>query len=651
MSNASAPHLSSSRSSTTLLGLLMLVSFAICVWYGFFEPHSERFYDERYCLENVRSILEEGSLRPVSGYYQFITYLPQSLVLLVVERFTNESRVFTEDGRFSPLSYYICRAIQAVYGTACLYVVFLLGRRIFGPHVALIGCLLMAAAPWHVHAAAEFKPDSLLVLTTLLAMYWSLLAVERQTRRSYALAGLGIALAMSSKFPGGIVALPLCLGTLLWSWRQPRVWLQLTLAGVVSVIGFVVFNPYFHINFHFLGVLHRDYVTKASGTKLDGFIGAVSLPFLDTIHGPVFGGLAYLGLLVLLADTLRGDLTQTERRARWMFLSFAPLYTIIYTLITPHFKVNNFLVVLPYSSLAAAWAIALIWRRLRSSIVVLRRRWLHAPVAVAFSVVAIWPAVAYTYNSVIPTTLDIARRSLWHHLGTHERRFIYEETWLQPLPHYEADLAPGTEWTAWADVPSLTTLTSQELNAADGLIFLESRLTQTGADFYQTLMRHVPESAVTHVERKLLRVRGPRMVAIAHPWQPPGEEAQIKPDITAQPPLNYVVSIPERYKAGQIVSIALWVPYLPEKEHSAPQLFVGASSAIPLYPTRGMLSGHLYTTGRFVLAEVSSLLKLTPHPGTHRDSKFAAEVWPWSGWESESRTGVNHKTDDEAPHY
>ena len=64
-------------------------------------------------------------------------------------------------------------------------------------------------------------------------------------------------------------------------------------------------------------------------------------------------------------------------------------------------------------------------------------------------------------NSVIPTTLDIARQSLWHHLGTHERRFIYEETWLQPLPHYEADLAPGTEWTAWADVPSLTTLTSQ----------------------------------------------------------------------------------------------------------------------------------------------------------------------------------------------
>ena len=407
----------SDRATKTLLCVLMALSFTLCIWYGRFAPHSERFYDERYCLENVRPILESGSLRPVSGFYQLIGYLPQSVALLMLERFSNEPRVFDDKGRFSPLSYLICRAIQSLYGVACLYLVFLVGRRLFGPHVALIASLIMAAAPWHVHAAAEFKPDILLVLCTLLATHWSLLALERQTLRSYALAGLGVALAMSSKFPGGLVALPLCIGTLVHNWKQGRAWLQLTLAGAVSVIGFVVFNPYFRINFHFLGVLSRDYATKAAGTKLDGLLGALSMPLLDTVHGAVFGSLAYLGALIFLGRTFTGDLAPAERRARWMFLSFPPLYTLIYSVVTPHFKVNNFLTLLPYSSLTAAWAITLIWRRLKTNITLLDRHWLHVPVAFVFSLVTLWPAVAYTYRSVTPTTFDIARRLLWRHLG------------------------------------------------------------------------------------------------------------------------------------------------------------------------------------------------------------------------------------------
>ena len=192
-------------------------------------------------------------------------------------------------------------------------------------------------------------------------------------------------------------------------------------------------------------------------------------------------------------------------------------------------------------------------------------------------------------------------------------------------------------------------MSPQELNAADGLIFFESRLDESNADYYRALIAGVPASAVQHVSSSLLSVRGPRVVLVAHPWLPPGERSSVRPDINTQLPLNYVVSIPDNFQTGQIVSIALWVPYLPTEEHSVPELSVHASAAIPLYTTGGPTEGQLYTSGRFALPRASSLLRLTPRPGTHPDTKFAAEVVLWSGWDPDYLAAVSSQTSARAP--
>ena len=45
-----------------------------------------------------------------------------------------------------------------------------------------------------------------------------------------------------------------------------------------------------------------------------------------------------------------------------MMLVFPPVYLAAYAVQTPYFKANNFLPILPFSALAAAWLLTGLWR-------------------------------------------------------------------------------------------------------------------------------------------------------------------------------------------------------------------------------------------------------------------------------------------------
>ncbi|MCG8457762.1 MAG: hypothetical protein MI919_15920, partial [Holophagales bacterium] len=126
-----------------LLGFLLLGFTFLSAAYASFHPAQGRFYDERFALQNVHSVLQRGRLEPANGYYATLSYLPQTLALasaaVVGEAWWGSSWIYQPPGppppeaspvvagaAFTPLAYRICRGIQILWGVGALALLFVL---------------------------------------------------------------------------------------------------------------------------------------------------------------------------------------------------------------------------------------------------------------------------------------------------------------------------------------------------------------------------------------------------------------------------------------------------------------------------------------------------------------------------------------------
>ena len=121
-----------------LLGLL-LISFALRTWDASQGLNASRYYDERFPLKNVSGLLLHGEFRPRHAFYLSLSYLPQTAVLAASQWLFHVTRYepfsiyrATSDG-YSPTAYWLCRMINVIYGTLSLWLLFLIGRRIYSP--------------------------------------------------------------------------------------------------------------------------------------------------------------------------------------------------------------------------------------------------------------------------------------------------------------------------------------------------------------------------------------------------------------------------------------------------------------------------------------------------------------------------------------
>ncbi len=522
-----------------LLWLLVLAGLALRVWFASWGLNYNRFWDERYSLKNVRAVYVTGELVPVNAYYPSPVFsLPQVALLKASDALysrTGNPTLQVLDGNlaFTATGILLCRLVQAVYGAAAIAFVFLAGRAMFSPRVGLVAALLVTFSPWPLHASGYIKPDSLLLMTVAMSFHASLAAVGRATARRHVLAGVAIALAMSSKLTGGMIALCLVLATLVLGRRDRRRWLLLATAGAASALSFIVLNPYWRYYLGFLQGLKRDYLLRAelSGStrfampsQVFGFITG------DYLHGFVLGGLSLVGLAWLAAKALRrrgaADLARADlERAKYgMFVVFPLVYTTVYIIQTPYFKANNFLPLVPFTSVSAAWMLV-------SGFEWAARRWplLRRPsmVVTVFLVLAGWQASrgwVYAYRSYTPTTRDAAVDFFDRQLLPLNARSVLVERWDEPDPRWGMTRAFGRGLATARQAERLDVIPSQELDLSDGLLFLESRLSGENGAFYQGLIDRVAQHRVHRFRPELFKRRGAAFVAVL---QGPESVAQI----------------------------------------------------------------------------------------------------------------------------
>jgi hypothetical protein len=622
------------------LPLLLAWSFLLRAWVATPELTASRFHDEVYGRVNIHALLVQGHLRPAGTFYPSLSYLPQAALLGLSDglyRVTGQEvfRVFGPKGDFTAAGYLLCRLLQAVFGTLSLYLTFRIGKRLFSPSVGLGGALVLSVVEWHIRQSVIFKPDILLLLTSLLAFFWSLDAAEKPGWRRYVLAGVGIGLALSSKYNAAPLAIPLFVATLAGGpGRDRRRWAWLVLAGVTAAAVFLLLNPYVLIDPHlyvtdFEKTL-RHYARK--GAARQGSHGSVLLHAIQTLpsesfHGPIVGALSLLGMVGVAITVIRrphGKDPEYDRRrlGRAMALAYVVGYILLYSFATTYPSPHNWLVLTPYTSLFAAWVIARSWRGLAARWPVLARPWVTAAAAAPAVLLLAFSGQWIAYHLTVPVTLGAAQRHLAGSLQPIKGRLAY----------YEPDLGrlvlKSRNGKAFAFATQrLGEIPPGRLDQADAELFAEDRLAGVGGDFYRRRLAAVAPEGVVRIHPSLFRLWGPSLVILVHPWRQVGGpiDLEILPPGNSRRQRQRVVGLPS-LAPRELGSLELALPETWRGE-GVREVFLGGK---PLELARFKGTPQVVVTTRFDAVEARTpLLVRLERPAFAGNEQVRARLYRW----------------------
>jgi len=551
------------------LGLILAAGLALRLWYGGFGLRLDRFQDEQHSWPNVQSILETGTLAPVKYYYPYPLFnLPPAALIAVGEKLSSTTNAspwtaVTAGGTVTPRAIFLCRIWPVFYGTLAIFLTFLLGRRVFSDSAGLVGALLLAFSPQAIHSSGYFKPDSQLLCMTLLALLLALRAVERPTAGRYALAGLGVTLAASSKALSVVVAVPLVVATLITAWRRHRDLLLLGVAGLSSALSFVLINPYWRLYPEWLVNIRYHYAIQAKArglTQLSIPWRTVKLLLEPAIQNPWLSGIGLLGFLGLIVWLCRNRDVESQWLSRLMFLTFPIVYVAAYSLTTAYLKSNNFLVLLPFVFLVAGWVLVSIWGRAGESWGFLSRPRYSSLAGAGLAVLAVIPGITYTYCALVPPTSLLAQHFLARRAIPPDGRVLLLEDPRLDRPGWEGwPRRFARNRAAFKQIDSAREMTLEDLRMTDGLAVASASLEQSDAQALSDWLASLPPDHVRTFEPRLFRARGPAMTAASQtlPRLEPQRPLDLKPCLGRQDCLS--AEIPASLLPGQVHSLIVYI--------------------------------------------------------------------------------------------
>jgi YYY domain-containing protein len=238
---------------------------------------------------------------------------------------------------------YLGRFLVALSDTATIYLVYLLGRRLYGAWAGLLAAAFSAFTVLQIQLAHFFAVDPVSTTFTLLALYGATRMYDRHTGGAAVLTGVGIGLAVSSKYSAApVAAAPLVAVALSVMHAPPEdradarrlAMRNLLIAGVVAFVVFAITSPFVLLDF-------QDFwqaVVKEQGDMVSGMADFPftrqyrgTLPYLYFIDQQIRWGMGWpLGLLAFagLAWVLIRAILRRPSPGEWILLSWVILYFV-----------------------------------------------------------------------------------------------------------------------------------------------------------------------------------------------------------------------------------------------------------------------------------------------------------------------------------
>jgi YYY domain-containing protein len=281
----------------------------------------------------------------------------------------------------------IGRALSALADLGTVYLMFLIGRRLYGIWGGLLAAALSTFTVLQIQLAHFFAVDPITTAFTMLALYGAVRLYDRQSIGAAMLSGVGVALAIASKFSAlPIVFIPIVAGYLAIRQRKSN-WLQaitskdappnsyfqsrmialVILALSISLLIFIMTSPFVLLDF---GNFRRA-VLDEQGNMVSG---VADFPFTRQYRntpaywyfidqqlrwgmGWPLGLLGLAGTLWVIYKTLRGQAQVGEILSLlWIILYFGPTGLFLAKFM------RYMLPIVPFLTLFGAGLIVALWQ-------------------------------------------------------------------------------------------------------------------------------------------------------------------------------------------------------------------------------------------------------------------------------------------------
>lgn len=557
------------------LGAILLFHAALALWMAALRgPYEGYFYDEQFNMENVVQLVTTHRLEPANGWYSLLSYLPQGLVVVAMDELHQRThleflRVIDPEAKPPLLATYnaflAARMVGIVYGSLSLILVFWLGTRLFSPATGVLAALALAVSPWQIRSSVEFKPDALLMLTTLLAILLMVRFLEEPNLRRYLWVGFGLGLTATAKlngsFIGPLVALVGIAGALLVvprSWREVarRVALWGGLAALVAAAVFFITTPYFKLMLFFMGRIDRFYGQRAGiSSPLDVVRQAIADMPTAVFLGPVIWGLALVGVLLVIGRLFERGASPGQKLSRLLLVLFPLVYGTVLALTMRYYKHNNLVQFLPFLALLAAVALTTL-----GGLSERLPRWLGRGAAtlvtLAFVAHSGMLALQFSYDENVPHDWQVLTNKLRHFAKLDSPRVVVYEGTYETLPIYKFGRRDGAElWPSVRWLDDASALERARLDLADVVALRKDWSGPQRQAFEQELLAAVPPEAVVHIEANPLRVRGHGFTVIFHQWRFRDDGVGALACRGTEDPAFFRCRLPADFRPGEVAAI------------------------------------------------------------------------------------------------
>lgn len=392
-----------------LLGILF-VALTLRLWGIVFGLPYLYHYDERFYV-NTALNLGAGVLNnppyAATGLSNilFVEYAGYFVLGRLIGCFAS-AQEFEAAVRNNPtVIYLLARTTIAFMGMATVASIYYLARKTRDQKTGLIAATLLAMSFLHVRDSHYAVPDIAMPFFVVLALTLALVGMSQQKKHYIYWASLMGGLAVSMKWTGAIVALPVFWASMSISESKNligRLFNRSVFGGAaLFVLGFAIGSPQILAN-------PTPYLQEVLGQYQAGQAGGFEIWQVDSLSGWLFYGktllwgiglpfliLSIIGLGRRLILALRGD------NISILLLSFPLVYYLLMGA-TRHYFARYTLPLVPFLALFAAEAVVVIAARMKFKAT--RSQWIA--MSILISIVVAYPLIASIRHNVVLTRED-----------------------------------------------------------------------------------------------------------------------------------------------------------------------------------------------------------------------------------------------------
>ena len=258
----------------------------------------------------------------------------------------------------------VARVTVAALGTGAVWLLYLLGARLFDRRVGLLAAALEAVAFLPVYYGHLALNDAATLLPLTLSLFGSAGVLRHGRVRDYAIAGVGLGFACASKYTAGIVVVPLVTSAAAHylegsAGSGRRALVGLGTAGLCALGAFLLANPYALLDFQ---RFHSELVHQSSlSEEAQGKLGAPRQGGLLYYLWSFTWGLGWIPVLTAFAGALA--LCWRRPRIAWLLVP-APILFLAFMGLQDRYFGRWLLPIFPIACLLAAYFVFLLFELL-----------------------------------------------------------------------------------------------------------------------------------------------------------------------------------------------------------------------------------------------------------------------------------------------